>query len=135
MNCAHYHGCLAEEEPSYYHIHDYCDAWDRTNMGPMNSLINSFLDDYCNKFDCLFDDNETGESYCYRFDEVEGEELDNDIWMKNNFDHNKQLALALLDKIILDGKCYNNILEKEEELDTESLKYFRNLRKKIKAIN
>lgn len=133
-NCVHFHSCLGEEE-SFYHIHDYCDIWDRTNTCPMYSAINSFLDDYCTEFDHICDDNETGESCCYRFDPIEKQEENfDDSWLKKNFEHNKELAIKLLDKIILEGKCYNNILEKEEELDTESLKYFRDLRKQIIAV-
>lgn len=137
-NCVHFHSCLGEEE-SFYHIHDYCDVWDRTNTAPMYSVINSFLDDYFVDFDAsnvnyINDDNETGESCCYRFDAVEKQdEHFDDNWLKQNFDHNRDLALKLADKIILEGKCYNRILDKEEELDAEDLKYFRGLRKKIMA--
>lgn len=130
-NCIHYHGCLGEEE-SFYHIHDYCDKLDRTFMAPMNSVINNFLDDYCIEFDHLCDDHETGESYCYQFDQKDSQdESFNDNWMKENFEHNKKLAINLVDKIILEAKCYNNILCKEEELSVDDLKYFRALRKKI----
>ena len=134
-NCIHFHGCLGEEE-SFYHIHDYCDAWDKTNTCSAFSLINSFLDDYCIEFDYICDDNETGESCCYRFDEVEKQdEKFNDIWLKGNFEHNKQIALKLVDKIILEAKCYNKITCKEEKLEHKDLKYFRDLRKKIIAEN
>ena len=54
--------------------------------------------------------------------------------MKENFEHNKKLAINLLDKFILEGKYYSRILDKEEELDPDDLKYFRALRQKIIAV-
>ena len=139
-NCIHFHPCLGEDE-SFYHIHDYCDVWDRTNTVPMYSLINSFLDDYFIDFDSISngyinDDNETGESCCYRFEQIEKQDKNfNDEWLKTNFEHNKDLALKLIDKIILEAKCYSRILDKEEDLSADDLKYFRELRKKIIAIS
>lgn len=135
-NCIHFHGCLGEEE-SFYHIHDYCDVLDRTFSCPMYSIINSFLEDYCTDFDFISDDHETGESSCYRFDPIDTEdEKFGDAWMKENFEHNKKLALDLLDKIITEGKCYNNIIGKEEILtEIADLNYFVDLREQIKKIN
>ncbi len=135
INCVYYHGCLGEEE-NFYHIHDYCAAWDRTNTCPTYSLINSFLADYDTTGICIFDDNETGESGCYRFSPVEKQdEKLNDDWMKKNFEHNKATALEVLDKIIREKKCYNSIWGKEEKLNDDELVYFRGLREKIEDLN
>ena len=134
-NCIHFHGCLGESD-SFYHIHDYCDAWDRTNPCPMFSVINDFLDEYCIDFDHICDDHETGESRCYCFSQVDKvDEQFGDTWMKENFEHNTILALNLLDKIISEEKCYNNIIGKEEKLKLEDLNYFIDLREEIRKIN
>ena len=149
MNCSHFHGCLSEEAPSYYHIHNYCDAWDKTNTCPMHSLINSFL----SYFPCsitadelkeagledlgVCDDNETGEACCYRFEEAP--EKWEDEFFKKNFEHNKKLAIYILRKLLRKNKqlidsfspVKDDFIYKEVELDEDDRKEYQELLEKI----
>lgn len=126
-NCANFHCCLGEYD-SQYHIHDYCEEWDRTDTCPMRSKINRFLDDFCVVFDELYDDHETGESYCYLF--TPGDVCDDEN-LCLRFEHNKALALELLDDIIKSGKAFNKIMCATDKLTYEELEEFKKLRAEI----
>ena len=72
MNCSHYHGYLGEEEPSQYHIHDYCDFWQRVLKNDLSELhtllmIAENLKIDTSEFYPLWDDLEEGISECYMF--------------------------------------------------------------------
>lgn len=151
MNCRHFHGCLGEETFGY-HIHDYCDAWDRTNTCPMHSLINEFLD----YIPCTLtaeeleaegldfgtcDDNETGEAVCYRF-EPAPEQFD-DEFFKKNFEENKKKAIYILRKLLRENKqlidgfdpVKDDFIYKEVELTEDDRKEYQELLEKIEAYN
>lgn len=126
-NCASFHCCLGEYD-SQYHIHDYCDEWDRTNMGPMRSLINNFLNDFYAEGEILYDDNETGESYCYLF--IPGVDCQ-DERLERCFNHNKTLALNTIDKILETQIFKDKITNKMCQCTADDLEYFKRLRDRI----
>lgn len=150
MNCSHFHGYLGEEEPFSYHIHNYCDAWDKTQSCPMHSIINDFL----NYLPCsltaeelkeaevelgTYDDIETGEAGCYRF-EPANERRDDDFF-RRHFEHNKKLAIFVLRKILRENKqlidsfcpLKDDFIYKEEELNEDDRKEYQELLEKIEA--
>ena len=131
LNCSHYHGCLREPD-SQYHIHDYCDAMDRTMKSPMLSPICSFLDSYF--ADALltsadsqgaFDDIESGVAGCYRFDPVD---KSCDDQMKERFESNRALAIDTIDRIFSCGEYHNPLTGDIEKIAPEDVEYFNALR-------
>lgn len=110
-NCIHYHAML--EEPNvFFHIHDYCDAWNKSESCLMHSKLNEFLDDEASELGedlfnlgGIYDDFEIGLAGCYRF--KVNDDADFDTKMKENFEHNKELALKVVNAILkklADGK-------------------------------
>ncbi len=109
-NCRHYHATL--EEPNvFFHIHDYCDAWNKSESCLMCSKLNEFLDDEFHDLiddllkeyggdDSYFlnDDFETGQAGCYRFEAIDDSDYDEEL--RKNFEHNKELALKVVNVIL-----------------------------------
>lgn len=103
-NCTYYHGCLAEEDPSQYHIHDYCEIFKTVLPFDMESEVNKFLDDHwttmckANKgYDNgVNNDLETGEANCYLY-----KHADKEFWPAERFEsnkkHNRELAIKTLE--------------------------------------
>ena len=151
MNCNHYHGCLAEED-TYYHIHDYCDAWKISNEHPEYSIISEFLKSgvYDVSKDELpdgltleiYDDNETGEASCYRFNPINAPCWQSDSWYDYNFEHNKKLAIYILEKILRENRhivqVYDDKLEQYieayQELNNEEKEEYQVLLNVIKEL-
>ena len=148
MNCWHFHGCLSEEEPSYYHIHDYCDKLNMVLNKNMESEVNAFLDDHwqdkedaCKKVGiedtCVNDDFETGEAYCWMFAEAI---TPTTIDLEANRKANRDLAIVTLEHILETGKTYDkwdqgytSITDKYDEEDITWLKNLLNRLKEEKA--
>lgn len=138
VNCAHFHGCLGEEE-SFYHIHDYCDQWNCVITHNMESDVNSFLENYwadmCRAVpDALgvSDDFETGEAHCWMFysNDKECDYLPDKILNQNKED-NRQIAIKTLENIFKTNQVYD--LDGElVELDPEDKKRLLELYNKIK---
>lgn len=146
-NCRYFYGCL-EDPDSYFHIHEYCSIWQTTLSGPMHSLINNFLDSGCYDVSeeelpegldlSMYDDHETGESYCYRFEALPEGTRENrlsvehlEARLKDAFDHNKRLALAILDIMLKKNKVW--FCDKADDMDEEDRQYYTELRAKIEA--
>lgn len=123
INCTHFHSCLGESE-SFYHIHDYCDAWDRTITAPVNAEVNEFIDDFHSMAESgYYDDHETGLSGCYRFSEKEkADEFLTDEKMKSNFEYNRQLAITIIETILRTGEY--PIFDKMKTVDDVDREYF-----------
>ena len=135
-NCAHHHDTLAEPgENNFWHIHDYCDAWDKSSMCSMHSRLCEFLDaelhevidDVMTKYgfnDSYFidDDFEIGQAGCYRF--KDNEEPSKDEEMKKNFEHNKDLALKVVN-VILDK------IERGDTYDIDERQYYMQCKEEI----
>ena len=138
INCAYYHGCLSEAEPSQYHIHNYCDKWNCVIEKDMESEINSFLEDYWDDLVWKEDeygvstDFETGEAVCWMYypNEKEDSFLTDERLEKNRL-ANRDLALRTLNKLLSTGKCH--ALEGEFLIDIpqEDLMYLDKLREAL----
>lgn len=126
-NCSHYHATL--EEPNvFFHIHDYCDAWNRAEPCLMCSKLNKFLDDEFHDLiddviaeyggdDSYFinDDFEIGQASCYRFEAKE--DIGCEAEMRKNFEHNKELALKVVNVIL-------SKMDSEDEYDDDEHQYY-----------
>ena len=106
FNCRYFHGCLAEEDPSQYHIHNYCDIFKTVLPFDMDSEVNKFLEDHWATMSkatlglkdnyCVNDDLETGEANCYLYEEADKEFWSDEIF-KANKRHNMELAIKTLE--------------------------------------
>ena len=113
FNCAYFHGCLSEEEPSQYHIHNYCEKFNRVLDKDLESEVNSFLEDNWNTM-CkacpenigVSDDFETGEAYCWMFNEA-----DKAFWPDEKYEenkkHNRELAIKTLEYMFKEQEVYD----------------------------
>ena len=87
FNCSHFHPTLnSPETGSFFHIHNYCDAW-RKSFDGVNcySRLCQFIDENIMdedtgkyKIPCLgfFDDFEIGVASCYRFDPSDDKDIE-----------------------------------------------------------
>lgn len=135
-NCAHHHDTLmGPEGKDFWHIHDYCDAWDKSSICTMHSKLCKFLDNELQEvvdevklepmFACDYfinDDYETGQAGCYRFEDNEEPSRDED--MKKNFEHNKQLALKVVNVILKN-------IESHEAYDDDEHQYYKQWKEEI----
>ena len=104
FNCKYFHGCLAEEEPSQYHIHNYCEIFKSILPFDMDSEVNHFLESHWPtmskaSIECdsgVNDDLETGEANCYLY-----KAADKEFWPDERFEANKkqnrELAIKTLE--------------------------------------
>jgi len=144
FNCSHFHGCLAEEDPSQYHIHNYCDVFEKILPFDMDSEVNHFLESYwttmCKaSINCDYgvnDDYETGEAFCWLF-----KEADKPFWpderFKENREHNKELAIKTLEYMFEKDEVWDEFDEYtwhklDDYFDDEELDYLRDLLKRLK---
>jgi len=143
-NCAHFHGCLAEEDPSQYHIHDYCDIFGRVLPFDMDSEVNSFLDHQWHTMckatiGCSYgvnDDYETGEAYCWLFDELK-EAFWPDEKYEANRKHNIELAIKTLEYMFEKDEVWDEFDETtwyklDDYFDEEELANLKTLLNKLK---
>ena len=135
-NCNHYHDSLVSPEgKGFWHIHDYCDAWDRSCMCSLYSRLCKFLDDEFPDViedvieeyggdDSYFvnDDFEIGQTGCYRFED--NEETPRDEEMKKNFEHNRELALKVVNVILKN-------IESHEAYDDDEHQYYKQWKEEI----
>ena len=93
FNCKYFHSCLTEEDPSQYHIHNYCEVFEKILPFNMDSEVNKFLENHwrtmCKaSIGCDYgvnDDLETGEAYCWLFTES-----DKEFWPDEKFNANRK---------------------------------------------
>jgi len=94
-NCRYFHGCLSEEPPSYFHIHNYCTKFNQTLDRDLESEITAFLEEYwyTARKACpgivLNDDFETGEACCWMFKE-KFKEINAPDWPDEKFEENRK---------------------------------------------
>lgn len=124
-SCSHYHGLLTAGGDSFFHIHDYCDKFNMALQRYMESEVNSFLDQHWEdtrlalkdsdfKFEGLYDDFETCEAYCWRYEPISQKQAE-DVTAEyaGNREYNRQLAILTLEHILKTGRTY--ITEDEYE--------------------
>lgn len=143
-NCAYYHGCLAEEDASQYHIHDYCEIFKTVLPFDMESEINKFLDEHWHTmceatadcYRCVYTDLETGDAYCYQFMAIDKESLPDERFEANK-KHNRELAIKTLeymfekDKVLdeFDGCIWHKL---DDYYSEDEIAYYRDLLKRLK---
>jgi len=144
FNCKYFHGCLAEEDPSQYHIHNYCEIFKTILPFDMDSEVNKFLKDHwltmCKaSIDCDYgvnDDLETGEASCYLY-----EDADKEFWPDESFEANKKqnriLAIKTLEYMFEKDEVWDEFDETtwyklDDYFEDEELDYLRNLLERLK---
>lgn len=144
FNCKHFHGCLAEADPSQYHIHDYCEIFKTILPFDMNTEVNKFLDKhwatmYKASIGCgyeVYDDKETGEANCYQY-----KDADKEFWPDERFEfnkkHNVELAIKTLEYMFekdevcdeFDKDVWHKLADYYNE---DEISYYRDLLKRLK---
>ena len=147
FNCRYFHGCLAEEDPSQYHIHNYCEIFKTILPFDMDSEVNKFLDSHwttmCKAsigFDYgVNDDLETGEASSYLF-----EEADKPFWPDEKFEankkHNRELAIKTLEYMFEKDEVWDEFDEYtwyklDDYYEEDEIAYYRDLLERLKKIN
>ena len=147
FNCRYFHGCLAEEEPSQYHIHNYCDIFKTVLPFDMDSEVNHFLEDHWHtmckaSIGCDYgvnDDLETGEASCYLY-----EDADKEFWPDERFEANKKqnriLAIKTLEYMFEKDEVWDEFDETtwyklDDYFEDEELKYLKDLLNRLKEEN
>ena len=146
-NCVHYHGCLSEESPSQYHIHDYCDKFNMVLMNNFESEVNHFLDLHWRTMHeatadsnySVNDDFETGEAVCWMFDETANEPFWPDERFESNKKHNRELAIKTLEYMFDKDEVWDEFGEYahyklDDYYDEDEISYYRDLLKRLKEI-
>jgi len=146
FNCVHFHGCLAEEDPSQYHIHNYCEKFNMVLPHDLESEVNRFLESnwktMCKaSIDCDYgvnDDFETGEAGCWMFDEA-SKPFWSDEKFEENKKHNIELAIKTLEYMFEKGEVIDDyegdIYLLDDYYNEDEQKYFRDLLIKLKEEN
>lgn len=147
-NCIHYHGCLSEEDPSQYHIHDYCDKFNMILMHDMESEVNSFLDDHWHTMckatiGCSYgvnDDFETGEAVCWMYEETSNKPFWTDEKYKENKKHNLELAIKTLEYMFNEDKVWDEFedgtwYKLEDYYDEDEINQLKDLLNRLKEEN
>ena len=146
FNCKYFHGCLAEEDPSQYHIHNYCEIFKTILPFDMDSEVNHFLEDHWHtmckaSIDCDYgvnDDLETGEAGCYLFKETSKE-----FWTDEKFEankkHNRELAIKTLEYMFEKDEVWDEFddytwYKLDDYYDDEEIAYLKDLLKRLKEI-
>ena len=143
FNCCHFHGCLSEEEPSYYHIHNYCEKFNMVLPHDLESEVNCFLEQNWKTmekatadYSCgVNDDFETGEAGCWMFDEA-----DKPFWPDEKFEENrkqnKELAIKTLEYMFDNWEVIDDyegdIYKLDDYYDEEEIAHFRDLLTRLK---
>ena len=144
FNCKYFHGCLAEEEPSQYHIHNYCEIFKSILPFDMNSEVNYFLESHWTtmskaSIDCdsgVNDDLETGEASCYLY-----KAADKEFWPDERFEANKQqnreLAIKTLEYMfekdeVCDEFDEHTLHKLDDYYNEDEIAYYRDLLKRLK---
>lgn len=144
FNCKYFHGCLAEADPSQYHIHNYCEIFKTILPFDMDSEVNKFLENHWNtmwkaSIDCEYgvnDDLETGEASCYLF-----EEADKPFWLDERFEKNKsqnrKLAIKTLEYMFEKDEVWDEFDEYtwhklDDYFDEDELAYLKDLLVRLK---
>jgi len=147
FNCKYYHGCLAEADPSQYHIHDYCEIFKTILPFDMDTEINKFLDDHWHtmckaSIGCdygLYDDKETGEASCYLY-----KDADKEFWPDERFEankkHNRELAIKTLEYMFEKDEVWDEFDEYtwyklDDYFEDEELNYLKDLLNRLKEEN
>ena len=127
------------ESDSFFHIHDYCEKWDKTNTSPMRSTLNNFLEDYwtdgCKArpdITGVCDDIETGLAGCYLFEANDKSEDDD---LMKNFKANKELAISTIEYIFATKHYHNPVTGELDSLEPEDIEYFNDLYKLFTEMN
>ena len=147
FNCAYFHGCLSEEEPSQYHIHNYCEKFNMVLMKDLESEVNSFIDDHwntlnkaCPDYFCVSDDFETGEAQCWMFAET----TDNSFWPDEKYEankkHNRELAIKTLEYMFEKNEVWDEFDETtwyrlDDYYDDSEINYLKDLLERLKEEN
>lgn len=141
-NCIHYHGCLSEQEPSQYHIHDYCDKFNTVLSHSMEAEVNNFLDEYWNTmckavadYHGVYNDFETGNAVCWQFKEASN--VWSDEYYEKNKKYNKELAIKTLEYMFKQNTVVSVTNEDweltlEEYLDEDEINYLKDLLNRLK---
>ena len=144
FNCKYFHGCLAEEDPSQYHIHNYCDVFKIILPFDMDSEVNKFLEDHWHTMSkasigCDYgvnDDLETGEAGCYLY-----KAADKEFWPDERFEANKkqnrELAIKTLEYMFEKDEVLDEFDEctwhkLDDYYDEDEIAYYRDLLKRLK---
>ena len=147
FNYKYFHGCLAEEDPSQYHIHNYCEIFKTILPFDMDSEVNKFLDDHWTTVSkatlglkdnyCVNDDLETGDAYCYQF-----EAADKKFWSDDRFEankkHNIELAITTIEYMFEEDKVWDEFdddtwYKLDDYYDDEEIEYLKNFLNKLKG--
>lgn len=144
FNCKYFHGCLAEEDPSQYHIHDYCEIFKTILPFDMGSEVNNFLESHWPTvskasigYGCVIsDDKETGESSCYLY-----KAADKEFWPDERFEANKkqnrELAIKTLEYMFEKDEVWDEFDERAchklaDYYDEDEIAYYIDLLKRLK---
>ena len=146
FNCKYFHGCLAEADPSQYHIHNYCEIFKTILPFDMDSEVNKFLEDHWTTMSkatlglkdnyCVNDDLETGEASCYLY-----EDADKEFWPDERFEanrkHNRELAIKTLEYMFEKDKVWDEFEDDtwyklNDYFDDNELSYLKDLLNKLK---
>lgn len=147
FNCRYFHGCLAEADPSQYHIHNYCEVFKTILPFDMDTEVNKFLDDHwttmCKaSIGCdygLYDDKETGEANCYQY-----KDADKEFWPDERFEankkHNRELAIKTLEYMFEKDEVWDEFDEYTwyklaDYYDEDEIAYYRDLLERLKESN
>ena len=143
FNCSHFHGCLAEEYPSQYHIHNYCDKFNMVLPHDLESEVNRFLESNwqtmekaCPENLGVSDDFETGEAVCWMFDEADKPFWPNEKYIENRT-KNKELAIKTLEYMFEKDEVWDEFDEYtwyklDDYFDDKELDYLRDLLNRLK---
>ena len=99
LNCKHLYDLLFIEDKQFdkscpKHIHNYCEVWKTTVNGQKGIDEILCLSNDGENNEILFDDLETGEAYCYRFNPKD-KPFKPDEWFEHNLKHNEDVLLKL----------------------------------------
>ena len=140
LNCSYFVPIL-EKPNSFYHIHNYCSLWDKTFANLQKSFITSFLDGNYSELEklkevnpelniCICDDIECGLANCYMFTPNPTCE---DKKIKDRFEHNKKLALTLIDYILEKGYiCLGD--NSEWRLSEDEIDYYKKYKERLQEL-
>lgn len=68
-NCSYYHATIEDQKRKFWHLHDYCDFWERVIPSDykLNQLVDKTEGMAIEHPEVIWDDIETGQAGCWGF--------------------------------------------------------------------
>lgn len=93
MNCDRFHGCLESSSKDGYHVHYFCDRWNKVLEHDLSEIFQLLTEADMLGIDVsdiypIWDDLETGMAECYLFEEGDLDKVMDDSWYESHHQEN-----------------------------------------------